>query len=256
LKSEAHEAGVLAVSGAALSPGVTGALISEIAPQFSAVQAIDVAIAEAAGGRFGDGYRASVLLGLNVPVPTVSGGRPVTVRAGRSPTSRRFASNRRLFANADLAELMTAPTEFGQLASLATRRAFPTDAEARALSLLAAVRPSAVGRDPLRYINTWDDLGDRLGRLAKSRSGGVRVAVQGTMRNGQRGEVISEIHTKGEDVIGLAASPAIAIATDLAHGRLNYRGVHRPSDLAPISRLKKAWEELELQIEIATEAPA
>ncbi|MEO1264426.1 MAG: saccharopine dehydrogenase NADP-binding domain-containing protein [Pseudomonadota bacterium] len=253
--AEAREAGVLAVSGAGLTPGLTSLLIAEHRPRFSEIADLTVGIAEPGGDGLGPASRGALLAGLNVPLPTVRCGAPTTTRSGRGLVHAPLGSRLRLWTTADLPELMTAPATLPALKNLRTLRSGPLGAGQRALAMLAGARNWLPGRDPVRFINVLD-MERRFDRFA-AREGGALVEMRGRGLDGGPLTIRHAITVGRDGFAMLAVSPAVALASDLAGKAVTRSGSAIAHQALSLVRLQAQWQALGLDVsDVATEREA
>lgn len=119
LDATARAKDVLAVSGASSVPGLSSAVIQELAPLFACMTSIDIGISPGASFDPGEATTASVLSGLGRPIEVRTSGRSRTVYGWQGLGNRNIRTlGRRFLGHVDVPDLELLPERYPDLESV------------------------------------------------------------------------------------------------------------------------------------------
>ncbi len=119
LGEEAHEKGVLVVSGASSVPCLTAAVIDDYLPVFERLEAVDYGISAAQHTNRGLATTSAVLSYVGKPIETLRDGRMQTVYGWEDTHAERYPElGWRFFGNCDIPDLALFPARYPTLKSM------------------------------------------------------------------------------------------------------------------------------------------
>ena len=226
LDAAARAAGRLAVSGASTLPGLSSAVVAQLAQRFEYVHEIQIAVAPAQRSKRGTATIAGVLSYAGKRFKRLRLGRWSDAWGWQGLKRIRFAgAGVRLSALCDVPDLELFPRRYPSVRTVEFRAAPELGGQTVAIALVAAVRRAGVPVPLERWAGFIDRAASPLDRFGTDR-GGMMVSVGGTRLDRRRGR--AEWHITAGDNHGpeIPCMAAILLARKLARGELAATGAH------------------------------
>lgn len=188
LAAHATAAGICAISGASTVPGLSSAVVAQLAQGFSRLDEIDIAIAPGQQAPRGVATIQAVFSYAGQPFSRWKNGQWGPVHGWQDLRTIRFHTlGKRLAAACDIPDLELLPARYPTVQTVEFRAALELRVQHLALWCVAALKRLGVALPMARWAATLDRFSSRvLDRFGHDR-GGMRVAVQGLTHNGQPG---------------------------------------------------------------------
>ncbi len=222
LDAQARDADVLVVSGASTVPGLSGAVVDALAPQFAALSAVSTIISP--GNSFDPGIATtrSILGSLGRPIADGPDGKPVR---GWQGIGRRLLPGlgARWIGHCDAPDRDLFPQRYPGLKSADVYAALEVGAFHLGLWALSGLVRAGLVRNPEKLAAALVAMKRKLGFLGSDR-GGMLVSMDGTGHDGAPKRIDWHLAAGNGHGPYIPATAAVLLAKRLLDGTLQKRG--------------------------------
>jgi len=226
LDAVARAAGRLAITGASTLPGLSSAVVDNLARRFQKLDEIQISIAPAQKAQRGTATIAGVLSYAGKPFKRLSFGRWSDAWGWQGLKRIRFAGvGMRLAAMCDVPDLELFPRRYPGVRTVEFRAALELSVQTTAISLIASVRRAGLPLPLERWAGFVNQAASLLDRFGTDR-GGMLVSLSGTRLDGRRGSVEWHITAGNNHGPEIPCMAAILMARKLAGEEITRIGAH------------------------------
>jgi hypothetical protein len=252
LHAAAQEAEVLLVTGASTLPGLSSAVIQEVARGWQSIDKLDIAIAPARQTPRGLSTIGAVLSYCGKPFDVWLDGCWQRRYGWQCLKLQRYSGlGLRLSAVCDVPDLALFPQRMPTLSSMVFRAALESKLEHLALWFFAGLARLGVVRDWGRFAASFQSLNRWSQRLGGD-VGGMRVEIEGRDRDGVLRRCQWNLVAGRNQGPEIPVSPALVLTRKLLRGELSLHGAHPCIELMSLEDF--ATEVAQLDIRWSTES--
>jgi hypothetical protein len=251
LDKAAKAAGTVVVSGASTVPGLTSAVLTKYAAEFSVLEAVDFGIATAQKTNRGLATVKAVLGYAGKPFSTLVDGKMRDLYGWQDLGWRKFPGlGWRSLANCDVPDLALFPTWFPTLETVRFRAGL--ELPLLQIGLWALTWPVRIGLLPnllvaapmLLGISRWFD-------VFGTDDSGFYMEMQGRGAHGQPKRVVFDLTARAADGLMIPCTPAIVLALRLAKGEIAQRGAMPCLGLPDLDDILRELRELRITWQVS-----
>ena len=224
LDTAARKKDLLLVSGASTLPGLSAAVVDELAPKFSRIESVQMSIAPAHQTPRGRGTVAAVLSYCGSPFKTLRDGEWTTVYGWQDLRLQNYPElGKRLSAACDVPDLALLPDHLPGVKTVSFHAALEATWEQLSLWLMAWFTRLRMVRSWQRFIPFFTALSEQLIFLGSVR-GGMHIRISGLSLEKQA--VNYSWYMTAEENHGpeIPCTPSIVLVKKMLHGDLTLRG--------------------------------